>query len=61
VPLETVAVVPTEILPVITGSALFVGAADAGEILKVDIESAEIKMTFSVLNPKKLFIPKSFH
>jgi predicted RNA-binding protein with TRAM domain len=46
---------------VITGSTLFVGAADAGEIPKVEIESVEINMTFSVLNPKKLFMPKSFH
>jgi hypothetical protein len=38
-----------------------VGAADAGEIPTVEIESVEINMTFRVLNPKKLFIQKSFH
>ena len=60
-PFETVAVVPTEMFPLIKGRTLFVGAAEAGEILKVEIHSTETKVTFRVLIPEKLFIPKLFH
>jgi hypothetical protein len=61
VPLETLAVLPTEILPVINGKTLLLGAATAGEALNIEIASTELEINFRDFNLKKLFIAKSFH
>ena len=61
VPLETLAVLPTEIFPLINGKTLLVGAAIAGEALNIEIERAEMVINFRDFNAKKLFMAKSFH
>jgi hypothetical protein len=61
VPLETLAVLPTEMFPVINGKTLLVGAAIAGEALNIEIERIELEINFRDFNLKKLFIAKSFH
>ena len=61
VPLETLAVLPTEIFPLINSKTLLVGAAIAGEALNIEIESAEMVINFRDFNAKKLFMAKSFH
>jgi hypothetical protein len=48
-------------LPLIKGRTVFVGAAIAGETLKVESANTHIDTIFRVRNLKKLFIAKSFH
>ena len=60
-PLETVAVPPTEIFPVIKGKTEFEGAAIAVGTPRRDKGNAKITVARANLENVNLFIGKSFH